>query len=520
MTPLNPGISPLRSRQAWKAAASLTALLFGAVASFADTAPWQAYNEGVQAYAKGDYAAAFQAWQDLSLQKMPRGLQRPVWFQLGNVQFRMGEPLEQGAPEETVELWRRSCEAYRAALVAKPRDPDTLHNLDLVQQRLARLTHRLGLQAFNSAEGKPLDAAIDLLRTSTEHLDEAASLAPDDPQIVKDRDRARQALRERLKDRAQAAEKKGDEFARQNNPWADPQAEDQYRSALEDLAEARRPATNPEPEKAAQASTEPPDQGIAKAEERVNQKLSDLLTRQGRREQKEGDQRSEYNPDQALDRYEAALAHFQAAQEAMPENAAAQNGEREVRQAMEKLHLREGRKELQRGKEALAQKNPQAAPALATALGHFEEALQLNETSNEARAGAEEARKLLPEALTLAGQNELRAGDRAEQQSVTEALSRYQEAEKDFRQSLELKPDQPPAEKGLQEAEEKLARARQRATEEAAAAAKTWQPPNQPPKSLQSLLGQVEEKERLPEAERQRQRAQRDTRPRKYHADW
>ena len=72
----------------------------------------------------------------------------------------------------------------------------------------------------------------------------------------------------------------------------------------------------------------------------------------------------------------------------------------------------------------------------------------------------------------------------------------------------------------MQEAEAKLARARQRAAEEAEAAAKAGQPPNQPPKTLQSLLGQVEEKERTPEAERQRQRAQRDTRPRKYHADW
>ena len=136
-------------------------------------------------------------------------LQRPVWFQLGNVQFRMGEPLEQGSPEEAAELWRRSCEAYRSALLAKPRDPDIRHNLALVQRRLARLTHRLGMEAFRASEGKPLDAAIDLLRTSTEHLDEAANLAPDDVQIRSDRDRAWQALRERLKDRAQAAENQG-----------------------------------------------------------------------------------------------------------------------------------------------------------------------------------------------------------------------------------------------------------------------------------------------------------------------
>ncbi len=504
-----------------RAAAVVFALLSGLVAGLGDDAPWLAYNSGVEAYAKGDYAAAFQKWQDLSIQRVPRSLERPIWFQLGNVQFRLGEPMEQVAPEEAVELWRRSCEAYRVVLLAKPRDLEARHNLELVQKRLAQLIHRLGRQAFEAAQGKPLDTAIDLLRTRTEHLEEAVTLAAENPEIRSDRDQALQALRERLKERAEAAEKKGDELARQNNAWADPQAESQYRAALDDLKEARQPAANPEsatPQ--AKARAEHMEQSLAKGEDRVSQKLSDLLTRRGQREQKEGDQQAESNPDQALNRYEAALEDFQAAQEIQPENSAAQTGEREVRQSMEKLHLREGRKELQRGKESLAQRNPQAAPALANALSHYEEALQLNERSDEARAGADEARRLLPEALTLAGQAELRAGDRAERQSVTDALSRYQEAEKDFRQSLELKPDQPPAEQGLREAEEKLARARQRAAEEAETAAKAGQTPNQPPRSLQSLLGQVEESERLPDSERRRQQAQKNTSPRKYHADW
>jgi len=505
-----------------KAAVPLIVMLAFSGTGFADDTPWQTYNEGIQAYANGDYTNAFQRWQDLSIQKVPRSLQRPVWFQLGNVQFRMGEPLEQGSPEEAVELWRRSCESYRSALLMKPRDQDVRHNLALVERRLALLTHRLGMEAFLAAENKPLDAAIDLLSTSTEHLDEAANLAPEDLQIISDRDRARQALRERLKERAQAAEKNGDEFAHQNNPWSDSQAEDQYRAALDDLRDAHRPPPSPESGKTAdpQKSTDAIEQAVAKAEERVSQKLSDLLTRRGQREQKEGNQQAEWNPDQALGRYEAALDHFTAAEEAKPDNETAQKGEREVRLAMEKLHLREGRKELQRGKEALAQQSPQAAPALTTALSNFEAALQLNEKSAEARAGAEEARRLLPEALTLAGKAELGKGDRAEPSSVTEAMSHYQEAEKDFQQSLELKPNQPPAEQGLQEAEEKLARARERASKEAETAAKAGQPQNQPPKTLQSLLGQVEEKQRVPESERQRQRAQRNTAPRKYHADW
>ena len=521
--PSSPGIGT----RAWAMRAGsrtlgLSVLLLGAVTGFAADTPWQVYNAGVQAYAMGDYTNAFQKWQDLSIQEVPRSLRRPVWFQLGNGQFRMGEPLEQEFPEETVELWRRSCEAYRAVLLEKPRDEEARHNLEVVLRRLARLTHRLGMEAFRAAENKPIDDAIELLKASAGHLEEAASLAPEDRQITSDRDKARQALRDRLQERAKTAEQKGDESALQNNPWADRQAEDQYRAALGDLAEARRPVENPEPENAAQAPPPPEqtDRAIANAEERVSQKLADLLTRRGQREQQMGDQQAQNNPDQALNQYESALEDFQAAQEVKPEHAPAQNGEREVRKAMENLHLRAGREELKRGKEALAQQNPRAEPALNTALSHFESAMELNEENAEARAGAEEARRLLPEALNLAGKSELNAGDRAEPRSATEAMSHYQEAEQDFRQSLELKPGQPPAKKGLEEAEEKLARARERAAKEAEAIAQASQPSNQPPIALPSLLGRVGEKQRLPEADRQRQPGQKNTGPGRNHADW
>ena len=517
---MNPGkFTPI---PALSSAAGLCALVLGLATGFAGDSAWQTYNAGVQAYATGDYTNAFQKWQDLSISQVPRALRRPVWFQLGNAQFRMGEPLEEVSPEETVELWRRSCDAYRTVLLEKPRDAEFRHNLEVVLRRLARLTHRLGMEAFNASENKPIDDAIDLLKTSTEHLDEAASLTPEDRQITSDRDKARQALRDRLQERARTAEQKGDESARQNSPWADQQAEEQYRAALEDLAEARRPAASTDPEKATEAQAQPDqtDQAVAKSEERVNQKLAELLTRRGQREQQTGDLQAKSNQDQALDQYESALKDYQAAQEVKPEHAPAQAGEREVRKAMEDLHMRAGREELKRGKDALAQQNPRAEPALNAALSHFETAMELNEENAEARAGAEEARRLLPEALNLAGKNELNAGDRAEPQSATQALNHYQEAEQDFRQSLELKPGQQPAEIGFREAEEKLARTRERAAKEAEAAALAGQPQIPTPMSLPSLLGRVGERQRLPDVERQRQPGQRGTGPGKSHADW
>lgn len=481
--------------------------------------PWGSYNAGVAAYSERDYTNALQRWEDLSLQRLPRGLRLPVWFQLGNTHFRLGEPFEASAPEEAAELWRRSCDAYRSGLLEKPRDPATQHNLALVQRRLAGLLYRLGLEAFESAEGKPVSEAIERLRDSTENLNEASTLAPDDVQIRQDQARANQRLQKTLLERAGQIEQRGDESARQNNPWSDRSAEREYRAALEDLAEIAQTPESPMPNQGTAPSSSAILKVAQEAQERVSRKLADLLTRMGQREQKEGTQLAEWNPDEALDQFGTALEHFAAAQEVQPDHAEAQRGEREVRSAMEKLHIQEGQEQLQQGKEQLTRQSPQAARSLTAALGNFEEALELRPTSVPAQRGAEEARRLLPEALAMAGQNELRAGDRAESQSATDALGHYQQAETDFEQALEMQPGQPQAQQGLQEVQPKLARLRARVVKEAEAAAKQMAQNRQPP-TLQSLLGEVQEKERLPDSDRKRQRGRKDTGTRRTTQDW
>jgi tetratricopeptide (TPR) repeat protein len=494
-------------------------LLASEPAAPAAASPWSVYNAGVEAYAGQDYAAALERWQDLSLQSLPRGLRLPVWFQLGNAHFRVGEARENEAPEEAVELWRRSVEAYRSALAVRSGDAPTRHNLAVVERRLARLLHRLGLEAFNAATGKPDEAAIPLLETATLNLTEAVPLAPEDTVLRADRDRAENALRERLLARATAAEARGDEEAKQRNAWAERQAEEQYRRALDDVAAAQRldPA---DPVAAATPEARSLDQQAVAAEERVNRKLADLLTRMGQREQKEGQAQAEWNPDQALGEFERALQHFEQAQEAQPDHAAAQQGEREVRAAMEQLHMREGQDALKQGKEQLARQSPQAAPSLGTALANFEAAQELNPVNAAAAAGAEEARRLLPEALALAGQAQMKQGERAEEYSAPAALANYQEAEADFQQALAMQPGQPQAKRGLEEVEPKLARLRERVAQEAQQAAQQASHPNRQPPTLQSLLDQVSERDRPPDPERQRQRGQNRPGERRNPQDW
>lgn len=488
---------------------------------------WGEYNQGVTDYKEGRFQAAFERWQNLTLHPLPRGLRDPVGFQLGNAQFRLGEPLEAEAPEQAAEWWRRSLEAYRSLLERSPRHSDARHNLALVQHRLARLTHRLGKELFDKAEGEAPDAAIDLLRLSTAQLNEAVALAPQESAPRADRDRAENRLRQREVERAAQSEAKGDQLTQQNSSWADANAEQQYRHALEDLDDAARPTVPAEASAAQPAAAPSPerqstDRQVAQARERVSRKLADLLARVGQREQKNGNEAARYDPDEALEHYEQALEEFAAAQQVQPDHAAAQRGEREVRQALEQLLVKRGKEQLEEGREMLGRNSPQAAQPLTAALSNFESAQNLNPGNQEAQAGAEEAKRLLPEALVKAGQREMAAGDRAEAQMLAEALSRYQSAETSFQQALELKPGQSQAQQGLAEVEPKLARLRDQLEKQAEAEAKQVAKSGRKPAKLQDLLGQVSEREqeRPRDTDRRRQRAQKQTGGPKNPLDW
>ena len=254
----------------------------------------------------------------------------------------------------------------------------------------------------------------------------------------------------------------------------------------------------------------------------MREKLSDLLTRMGRREQKTGDENSKWDTQSALEPYEAALGHFSSALGVQPDHEGARQGELEVRAALEKLHVRLGNTELEEGRDRLARKSPEAAPRLMAALDNFEAARGLNPDNPEAGAGAAEARRLLPEALVLAGQREAAAGERMEEQHAGDALGHYQEAQTAFDQALDLEPGQGPAREGLQKVEPRIARLRERVAREAEQSARQRMRPGEQPSTLEDLLGQASERqhEREGEWDRRRHRARKETGARSSGLDW
>jgi len=121
----------------------------------------------------------------------------------------------------------------------------------------------------------------------------------------------------------------------------------------------------------------------------------------------------EWGPDEALDRLEAALSHFQEAQAELPGHPEGNAGSARCARPCSSFTSGKG-SSARSGRERLDRRDPQAASSLTTALDHFEAALSLNANNVPARNGAEEARRLLPEALVLGRPGRAAAGDRAE----------------------------------------------------------------------------------------------------------
>ncbi len=491
--------------------------------------PWSDYNRGVDAYAAGEFQRADEIWLDLLNHPLPRGLRQPVWLQIGNAEFRLGEPLEQNTPEQAVDSWRRSRDAYRSVLELNRRHPGARHNLELVERRLARLTHRLGNELSQNSESQPLDDAIDTLRAADAYLREAVELAPRDQEIARDAAAAHERLLRRLLERAQAFENRGDAEAAKNYRWADLQAEEAYRDALSDLTDARSqsaPEPSPEEDSSQQHAltpASPSEQAVRIAQERVEDKLSKLLTRMGQREQRSGDEAAAaQNAEEALGRFDEALQRYQEARELRPDNRDARRGEAQVRAAMEQLHVQEGQRSLERGIQATPNDIPRAAQELTAAVSHSEAALDLNPLNAEATALGEEARRRLPEVLTRLGQQQQRAGEQAESRSPAAALPHYEEAETSYRDALDLSPQHSPAQTGLTQVQDRLSQLRQQMQQAAQQAQQRAQNSRQPRRTLDELLGEVAEVERPPDRDsnRRRQDARRDNQSRRVYPDW
>lgn len=86
---------------------------------------------GIALYAKGDYAAALTAFQDIRTPS--EEIAAEVHYDQGNALARLGKQSEKDQPEAAMDFYRRSVAAYKRALAVDPRLSAAATNIEVVR---------------------------------------------------------------------------------------------------------------------------------------------------------------------------------------------------------------------------------------------------------------------------------------------------------------------------------------------------------------------------------------------------
>ena len=100
--------------------------------------PRKIYNQGTEAYTKGDFVKASESLR-ASLRTQDLTLQQRSYYNLGNTLYRTGQGTLEKDPEATIKTWEESLKAYQDGLALNPTDEDALYNKALVEKKLEEL---------------------------------------------------------------------------------------------------------------------------------------------------------------------------------------------------------------------------------------------------------------------------------------------------------------------------------------------------------------------------------------------
>ena len=467
--------------------------------------PWLTYDSAVTAYVSRDYQQADKIWQELAATELPAKLRDKVWTQIGNVSFRLGEQVEHSAPEDALPHWEQSREAYRVVLAAQPKDKMAVHNLKVVELRLAKLHAQLAQRLLKEAEKKSIEQTIEKLQAALDHQRTAQELDPQNEQYKQDVQKTEQQLAAKVTEKAVKEEKKADNAL--NNPtpndWETKQAEEHLKTALADFQEAK--------------TLDPQNQEAPQGEKRVEEKLANLLAKEGRQLQRQAQNESNGNPDQAVEHYEKALDKFEEALALDQKHEDAQAGEKEVKEALEQLHLKEGDKLAESGRKDIPRHPDAAAEKMMNALEHYQEARAINPENPTIPPKIEALQKELPDLLVSLGQKEQQQAAKDEPNSAEKAVAHLEKAATSFEMAQELDKQNEPARQGEEQVQKDLARLRQLLAQNAEARNQPQPPkqskqpsqqksqqPQQAEQSFESLLSQVKDPQKQKEYDESR----------------
>jgi tetratricopeptide (TPR) repeat protein len=447
--------------------------------------PYLLYNTAVAAYAAKEFSKADELWQQLAATQMPEPLREQVWLQIGNVSYRLVQGEIEKAPDSAVARLEQSREAFRVALAFNKKNQTAGRNLELVEKELEKIYARLAKRLAD--EGKKENyapRAIEKLQAALTYAQQAEALNKKDQQRQEERKDIEKALAQKFDQRAAQEEKTADQRNPEKNNWEREDAEEHLRNAMADFQQA--------------ASLDPQDQVAKDGERRVQEKLANLLAKAGRKDQQQAQQLAQNAPPQAMEKLESALENFQEALAIQPDHADAKAGEKEVSEQLERMHLEQGDRLAEQGKQQLP-RNPEAASEnLAEALQNFEAAQALDPQNGEVAPRIAATETMLAEALTKAGQRQQQRGERSEQQNnIERAVANFEQAEASFAQAEAKQPGNKEAQEGQQQVQAALARLRQqlaqKAEQQQPGKPQNQQQAQQSQETFQSMLARLKE---------------------------
>ena len=458
------------------------------------TDPWLAYNLGVAAYAAKDYPQADKIWQELAARPLPNKLRDQVWTQIGNVSFRLGEPMETSAPEQALTQWEQSREAYRVSLVAQPKDKVVANNLAVVEQKLARLHAQLAKRLVQASQKERSNQkAIEKLEAALDHHRTAQSLAPKDEEIKQDQQKIEQVLAGRYTQKAVQEEKRADEQAASpnQNSWQQREAEKNLNAALTDFAQAK--------------SLDEKNQEAKEGEPRVQEKLAKLLAQQGEKLHAEANAEAERQPEQAIAKMERALDKFDESLNLKADQPETKQQQAETKSDLEKLLEKRGDQLAQQGEQNAERRPAEAAEQKMAALANYQEAQALNPENAGLQPKIDALEKGLPELLNALGEREQQRAAQAEAKSTEQAVGHLERAATAYEMAQQIAPDNQPAQQGAEQVQGKLAQLRALlAAQQAQQAQKQPSDKDQPGPSFQQMLAKVKSDEKQKQYEQAR----------------
>lgn len=458
------------------------------------TDPWLAYNLGVAAYAAKDYPQADKIWQELAARPLPNKLRDQVWTQIGNVSFRLGEPLEASAPEQALTQWEQSREAYRVSLVAQPKDKVVANNLAVVEQKLARLHAQLAKRLVQASQKERSNQkAIEKLEAALDHQRTAQNLAPKDEEIKRDQQKIEQVLAGRYTQKAVQEEKRADEQAASpnQNSWQQKEAEKNLNAALTDFAQAK--------------SLDEKNQEAKEGEPRVQEKLAKLLAQQGEKLHEEANAEAERRPDEAIAKMERALDKFDESLNLKADQPETKQEQAETKSDLEKLLEKRGDQLAQQGEQNAERRPAEAAEQKMAALANYQEAQALNPENAGLQPKIDALEKGLPELLNALGEREQQRAAQAEAKSTEQAVGHLERAAAAYEMTQQIAPDNQPAQQGAEQVQGKLAQLRALlAAQQAQQAQKQPSDKDQPGPSFQQMLAKVKSDEKQKQYEQAR----------------